>query len=355
MEECIIIGGGVAGLSAANQLADLGISSLLIEAGSYPGHRICGEFFSPECLPILEKWEIPLSSTIRRCCFMFKDKEIAFNLPQAAKGESRYQFDMNLLERARRKGVTVLTDSPCAGLRPPDHKEGYYVAELSNGAVFKSKTLIVGTGKLPALTKSKKPPSIYGGYKAHFKGIEIEDDLLEMHCFKGGYLGISPIAPGIVNLACLARLDQASEPAFFMKKVLAQKGMEKLAERIARGQMLYDRWMFSSLPEFGLREIPNLPNTYWIGDAAGSIPPVCGDGLGIAITTGIMAAEYFVRKDAEGFRRDWLQRYRKRFFWGKYLHKVVMQPMLCHAASLLCRAFPFLPQNIFWLTREHSS
>ncbi len=44
IEDCVIVGGGVAGLSAANRLADAGLSPLIVEASKYPAHRICGEF-----------------------------------------------------------------------------------------------------------------------------------------------------------------------------------------------------------------------------------------------------------------------------------------------------------------------
>jgi flavin-dependent dehydrogenase len=42
----VILGGGVAGLCAARRLIELGIQPLVIEAGSYPSHKVCGEFIS---------------------------------------------------------------------------------------------------------------------------------------------------------------------------------------------------------------------------------------------------------------------------------------------------------------------
>ncbi len=38
MKKVVIVGGGVAGLSALNRLSDLGIEAILIEAGTYPSH-----------------------------------------------------------------------------------------------------------------------------------------------------------------------------------------------------------------------------------------------------------------------------------------------------------------------------
>ncbi len=64
VEDCVIIGGGVAGLCAANYLTDAGLRPLIIESGNFPSHRICGEFLSHESLPILQNWQIPITNNI---------------------------------------------------------------------------------------------------------------------------------------------------------------------------------------------------------------------------------------------------------------------------------------------------
>ena len=209
---------------------------------------------------------------------------------------------------------------------------------------------MIGTGRLPQLKDHFTSPPVYAGFKAHFAGIEMHNTL-EMHCFDGGYVGISPIGNGIVNVACLTRLDQMPPQGDFMQSLLARNNMQRFSQRLAKGRMLFPTWLTGKVPEFGLRKNPNWPNVFWIGDAAGSIPPVCGDGLGIAITTGVMAAEYFVGKNADEFQRDWLQCYRQRFFWGRLLHEVVQRPSLNQLALGCCRLFPSLPSKIFSLTR----
>ena len=352
MEECIIIGGGVAGLSAAIRLTELGIQPLVIEAGKYPGHRICGEFFSPEILPILDQWEIPLDSTIRKCRFIIRDKEVYFELPRAAGGASRYNFDMKLLEKAKRQGAKILTESACMGLRKPQKPGEHFIVELADGTAFKSKRLMIGTGRLPKMTQSMEQSPMYAGFKAHFQGIE-ENDTLEMHCFEGGYLGVSPVAPGLINIACIARLDRIEKMETFMQMLLQLKGMERFRTRLDHSHMVFEKWLSGKVPEFGIRKNPSWPDVYWIGDAAGSIPPVCGDGLGIALTTGIMAAEYMAARDSESFRKDWAKRYQSRFFWGKCLHEVVLRPSLCSLAHTFCRLVPTLPAQLFRLTREN--
>lgn len=338
-EACIIIGGGVAGLSAAVRLAELGFSPLLLEAGKYPSHRICGEFLSPECLPVMERWGLAPPVRISNCRFCFNNRDIEFALPQVAAGFSRYDFDQKLLDLARKKGAQVLTEAVVEDFA---HREFYEVL-LSNGEKFQTKQLIIGTGRLPQLFEKQKPS--YTGFKAHFEGIDLSRTL-EMHCFKGGYIGLSPVAPGVVNVAGLARLDLPHNPDILIKS------LPKLERRFQNAHILFEKWLTGQVPEFGIRKTPSWPNVFWIGDAAGSIPPVCGDGLGIALTTGIMAAEYAVNKSEISFKRDWLKRYRRRFFWGQWLHRIVMQPTLSSLGTRCCALFPSLPSQIFALTRE---
>ena len=52
--EVVIIGGGLAGLSAAIDLKKRGRSVGLIEKASFPRHKVCGEYVSNEVLPYLQ-------------------------------------------------------------------------------------------------------------------------------------------------------------------------------------------------------------------------------------------------------------------------------------------------------------
>lgn len=348
LKECIIIGGGVAGLSAAIRLGELGIPVLVLEAGKYPGHRICGEFFSPESLPILANWKIELCATIEKARFVVGEREIQFTFPYHAGGFSRYVFDMQLLQIAQSNGAEVRTEAVVTSLKLPEKANAPYEVQLSDGSIYQARNLMIGTGRLPNLTEMKSP--VYAGFKAHFEGIE-SDRTIEMHCFEGGYAGISPIAPGVTNIAALVRLDRMKKPDF-MEFLQQKKDMERFAGRLKGARMLFSQWMMGQVPEFGVRHNPAWPNIYWIGDAVGSIPPICGDGLAIALTTGLMAADYLRSHDPEGYQKAWNKRYRSRFFWGHCLHSVMTRNFLSRLAAPFSRWMPALPRKIFSLTRE---
>jgi flavin-dependent dehydrogenase len=340
--DCIIVGGGVAGLSAGIRLTELNKRTLILEGSKYPGHRMCGEFFSPEALPILKNWDIIPPVTITAGRFIFGKNQVDFSLPTPAGGFSRYDFDVNLMELAVKKGVTVLTESPVTDLAL---KKPFHVT--CHGKIFNSSSLIIGSGRLPQFTPLAPK---YMGFKAHFEGIDL-DSTLEMHCFKGGYVGLSPLSPNTVNVACLVDLKEVKDPQSFMKELKEKKGMEKFKKRIAQGKMVFPDWLTGKVPEFGIRKVPEVPHVFFIGDAAGSIPPICGDGLAIALTSGVMAANYCASSNALSFKRDWRKTYSSRFFWAKLLHKITINPTLGSCGASLCQFFPTLPQKLFHLTR----
>ena len=51
--DLVVVGAGPGGTSAAITSARLGAKVLLLERGSFPRHRVCGEFVSAESLDLL--------------------------------------------------------------------------------------------------------------------------------------------------------------------------------------------------------------------------------------------------------------------------------------------------------------
>ena len=349
IEDCVIIGGGVAGLSAANQLIDAGLKPLIIEASKYPAQRVCGEFFSHECLPILSQWDIPMHQQISFSRFYKGEKKIEFALPIPSKSCSRYLFDSMLLERAITKGVRALTETSVKSLNTPSNSNQNYELLLSDGQSIKARHLIIGTGRIPKL--GQQPPTLqYVGFKAHFEWVDI-DDAVQIHTFAGGYLGISPINSTTTNIAWLVKKECIKNLENPELSVFDQKSMLFLKQRLQKSRMIFPNWLVSQIPEFGIRQNPSLERVFWIGDAAGSIPPVCGEGLAIAITSGVMAADYLLKSNAQEFKVAWLKKYQKRFFLAQQIHKIILSPSLANCAFLTCRIFPFLPKFLWKQTR----
>lgn len=351
IEECVIIGGGIAGLSAANRLTELGISPLIIEGGQYPCHRICGEYFSHETFPILEKWGIPLAAKINRVCFIKDQYQFAFNLPISAAGSSHFDFDLQLFNRAINKGARALLKVTVISI---DKKNDIYQLKLSNNQILKTRKIIIGVGKFPKIEgfKSTAPKSKYYGFKAHFEMCDF-DEILEMYLFPKGYLGLAKVNPKTINIAALIRKDSVKNiqnPESYVQELIDNNSV--LKKRMKDARILFSNWMVSEIPEFGIRNDPNLEGLYLIGDAAGGIPPICGEGLAIGLTSGYMAADYVLNSTSSQFKIEWLKRYKKRFFWAQLVHNIVLRPILSDFGIKICHAMPFIPRQLWQLTRE---
>lgn len=354
VENCVIVGGGVAGLSAANQLADAGLTPLLIEANDYPSHRICGEFLSSECLPILERWEIPFSTPIQQCRLFSGKMKTSFQLPTQAASCSRFIFDSMLQKRAEKNGARILTRTTVSSLTFHEGSKCYEL-NLSNGEEIKARHLILGTGRIPKMNEEKKSflPK-YVGFKAHFEGMG-NSHSIDMYFMNGGYLGVSPIDVNTTNIACIMRREcvaDLNQIHTLISGLLEQKTMHSLRERLAHARMLFPNWLTGVIPEFGIRDNPSWDRVFWIGDAAGSIPPISGDGLAIAITSGCMAADYFLNSDAKTFQQAWLNRYQKRFLWATRLHTFMLSRWMSTIGIGTSKIFPFINSTLWKLTRE---
>jgi menaquinone-9 beta-reductase len=346
----VVIGGGLAGLCASIRLCELGEAPLLIEGGSYPTHKVCGEFLSPECIKYLEGWNIhpiPIVQGVLRT----PTTSLVLPFHSPAGGLSHMQLDPALAKYAISCGATILTHTLVHSFKPKKELTDPHLITLSTGETLEASSVIIATGRIP--NYSNTPPVIsYMGFKAHFSHIPSQAATLEMFSLPGAYLGISPVEEGKYNVACLASLKRVGtiDPSVFIKNLISQEPY--LSSLLSQGKNLFDQWMVASVPEFGLKQTPDWLDTYFIGDAAMTIPPASGSGLSMAIFSGRLAAEYSVRRQFEGFKKMSIKRCASQIFWAKWLHKLMLNPSYSNPVIRLSSYFPFVAQKIFEITRQ---
>lgn len=350
-EEVVIIGGGVAGLSAAFHLADLGLKPLLIEGGHFPSHKVCGEFFSPESVPYLKNFAIEPTVWIKKIAFAIKNKSWEHPLPAPAAGLSRFYFDNQLKIKAEEKGARILADTVVKAVDFNVEDSTYHLS-LSSGEKIETSSLVIGAGRVSQLLSSKKskaPPFPYIGLKAHFEGIDAGEKL-EFHFTGDAYLGLSPIGEGKSNVACLVRKESIDKAGGVKEWIDALSGQSEFSF-LRKGKMLFPDWLIVSAPPFGLKRCLSLPNVYFIGDARGTIPPITGEGLSIALSSGLLVAEYVKRKDALGFDKAWRKHYKGAIRWGICLHHAMLNPYISSFLERMVSWFPGLLTFFFKRTR----
>lgn len=352
MNRPVIIGGGIAGLSAANYLLDNGIEPILIEAHSFSRHKVCGEFFSPEAVGLLENWNIPISY-IKQAHFIARGTEFILDFPNPAGSISRALCEQLLADRAQKLGGRILTNTTVTELVPAVSESTPYHLVLSTGETMRAQTLILAAGRLP-IHEVHGPlyAPRYIGIKAHFKNLPVHDQLY-MYITPGAYMGVSSIEEDKTNISCLAKremVERAGGAHMFIQNFI--ENIPELKERLYDARCLYDNWLICPVYSFGKKVVPQWPNAYFIGDAAASIEPAAGNGLAMAITSGIMAAQYAIDGSYDSFRKAWHKRYSRRLRWAKLLHSIFLRPTVAKQAFLCARVWPTAARIFYHKTRE---
>src|SRR5665213_1654141 len=94
--ECIVIGGGIAGSTAAYHLAKFGYNVAVLEKSQGPCHKICGEFLSFEAISYLKEMGVSLNGdnpVIKHFQLFSPRSKAEFVFPFPGRGISRYKLD----------------------------------------------------------------------------------------------------------------------------------------------------------------------------------------------------------------------------------------------------------------------
>jgi flavin-dependent dehydrogenase len=127
--------------------------------------------------------------------------------------------------------------------------------------------------------------------------------VIELHLFEGGYAGLLVQEDGSTNLclsAARARLRDAGAIEALIGALAAE--LPALAERL--GQSGAGAWSAVSGVPYGWRARRTEPGLFRLGDQAAVIASLAGDGIAIALASGMAAAEAIARgEDALAYQR----------------------------------------------------
>ncbi len=361
VESCenLVIGGGLAGLTSANLLAKNGQEVVLIEKKVFPFQRVCGEYISNEVRDFLFREDLfPLDiqpSEINR--FLFTDtngNKTYMKLDLGGFGISRYVLDDFLVQRAKSNGVLVKEGIQVMGVEF-DQKTDQFQVELSDGSEILANRVIGAFGKRSRLDKQLdrsfiKERSPYIGVKYHIR-TEAERDVVALHNFDGGYCGINAIEEGKFNLCYLGSRDQLRDYGSIPE--LEEKVLWKnpiLKQIFTGSEFLLEKPEVINEINFERKE-PIENHILMIGDAAGLITPLCGNGMAMAIHAGKLAAEAILngRSRAETeqrFEQSWRAAFEQRLWVGRNVQRLFGSKGASVFARKMIQFAPFLANKI---------
>ncbi len=335
-EKIIIVGGGLAGLLTAIQLQTQNIPCLVVEKKRYPFHRVCGEYISNEAKPFLERLNLFPSALAPTSISRFqlssmRGKTSTMPLDLGGFGISRFAYDNFLYSSALSLGVEFLFEEVNAITF-----EANQFTVMANTQKLFSRIVIAAFGKRSLLDvkldrKFVKKRSPFVGVKYHIK-TDHAADLIALHNFDGGYCGISNVENGITNLCYLASAKQLKENAGIdglEENVLCRNPL--LKSIFANSDSLFDKPEVISEISFETKA-PVENHIIMVGDAAGMITPLCGNGMAMAIHSSKIAVEWITqfwnskidRTTMEiSYRKEWNHNFKSRLQTGRYVQRLL--------------------------------
>lgn len=353
----VIIGGGLAGLTSGIHLSKFGFKVTLIEKNEFPKHKVCGEYISNEVLPYFNWLGIEISdlspSRITKMEFSTSSgKAISCDLPLGGFGLSRYELDYYLSEKAIENGCQIIQDT-VIDFRFVDDE---FTIHTTNNLILKSKILIGAFGKRSTIDRKlnrnfifKKSPWL--AVKGHYIG-DFPNDLVGLHNFKGGYCGVSKIENNKINICYLVDYETFKKHKNieeFQSKIICKN--PHLKHVFENSILLFDKPITISQISFEKKAaVEN--HILMIGDTAGLIHPLCGNGMAMAIHSAKIASELvsdFLNHKIESrnelekkYTQEWNVNFKYRLATGRFLAKILRNEKVATFIMKLMIRFNFI-------------
>ena len=333
-----VIGGSLAGAAAACALARGRARVVVLEKARFPRSKVCGCFLSHEALPVLarmgfgEELRKNGAETITHFRIVRRDgTAVEAQLPSPVMSISRSCLDSLAAGAAERAGAEMRFGVTVQSLEG-NLQDGFRVRGL--GWELRARAVVGAWGRYSPLdgrlgrTFIRRKSSLFGFGNMLSGRSEHLADRAVLHFFEGGYVGLSRVEGGLVNLAALANSGVAQS---------AHHDFDSLLDRLSRESPA----LAADLE--GLTPVPGPPlvsepvylgrhgavagDVLCVGDAAGVIDPYTGTGMALALLFGEAAAAPVAAflagaLDAAGLKRFHLRRHReiagRRFFFSRF-------------------------------------
>jgi flavin-dependent dehydrogenase len=354
--EVLIIGGGLAGLTSAIHLTKMGCKVIVIEKNSYPKHKVCGEYISNEVLPYFEWLHVDIEALkpthISTLQFSSDSgRTIKTQLPLGGFGISRFILDEFLYRKALSQNGEILEDQ----VNEVVFKDDFFEIYLASGKILTSKVVLGGFGKRSNLDIKMKrnfieQKSPWLGVKSHYQG-EFDETVVGLHNFKGGYCGISKVENNLLNICYLTNFKSFKKfknIEEFQGKVVAQN--PHLKNILENSTTVFEKPL--TISQICFEKKKNVEDhILMMGDTAGLIHPLCGNGMAMAIHSAKLASEQAIeflnanisREQMEQkYTLNWNKNFKRRLWYGRILGSTFEHSKRSEVLTNLITYLPFL-------------
>jgi flavin-dependent dehydrogenase len=373
-----IIGAGLAGLSLSIQLAKQGYTVILFEKERFPFHKVCGEYVSMESWSFLkslglqlEEMKLPVIDTL--ILSAPNGKALITKLPLGGFGISRFLLDALLAGIAKKNGVVLLEEAKVEAVNfDEEFVIKYKTVDNGNVQSINSKICCAAYGKRSNLdikwnriflqARDKRLDN-YVGIKYHIQ-TSWKQNVIGLHNFKKGYCGISKIEEEKYCLCYMTKAENLKDYKGIIcdmeKEVLFQNPHLK---KIFSESKVLDQFPIS-ISQINFNKKTTVENNVlMLGDAAGTITPLCGNGMSMALHSSKIAAiniskfltHSISRQQMEQlYTKSWNKNFAARLHFGRILQRFFGDPMVTNLFVQTFKLLPFLATFIIRKTHGKS-
>jgi len=309
--DVIIVGAGPAGSSCAYFLARAGLRVLLLDKAVFPRDKTCGDGLVPRALPILAEMgvleevtqhgyrlsHLTVTAPSGRC--------VGFSIPHLPAAPNyalvipRLKLDTILMQAAVKAGANFINAAHVRGLHPS--ADTVTVDYLWNGERIsvQSPVVILATGASSALFDQLNYPTPRPhiiAARAYFKDIPDLENHFQFR-FDGvvlpGYGWVFPLSPSTANIG--AGFIRTGKDTHYSVRTAFERFIDSPAmrKRLTGASRVGDLKSYPIRTDFASSPVA-AGRVLMIGEAAGLVNPLTGDGIDFALESGKLAAEHLL-------------------------------------------------------------
>ncbi len=310
--DVIVVGAGPAGSAAASYLTIAGYNVILIDRCKFPRDKICGDFVSPVSqielarLGVTRTPEFKSANRISKAAVFLDGNKLVSRVVPKLQGLPRYGrvvprviLDKLVLDSACREGAVFLEGLRAVGVRVKRGGVELDVEGSDGKKTLKTRLLIGADGSNSIIARIVRGQPVYSAdriiaIRGYFEGVEGPSNQADLHFNKESFPGYSwlfPTGGNRANVGVGVVLDTIP-PGNLLKELLNHliKTDAALGERLKNAKLVgkIGGWTLTTYN-------PSQPlvsdRVMLVGDAAGLVNPINGEGIQYALLSGRWASE----------------------------------------------------------------
>ena len=378
--DVIVVGAGPGGSAAAYGLAREGLEVLLLDGAAFPRDKTCGDGLTPRAVQALNEmgldplnvpgaWrmnEVAVSAPNGRTVSLELPKKPSW--PDHIIVAPRYALDDAVRVRALEAGAQFQRVR-VKGLGRDSHTTGYITVQgeqEGQDVSYRTRALVLATGANSGLLVKtgllERPPPMALAARAYLENIQDLPQRMQFR-FDGlplpGYGWIFPTSATTANVG-LTLYPMPDVWKRLAKPTPPREALEPFLQSPALRGLLQGSRLAGPIQGYPIRmDFPRhsavSDRVLLVGEAAGLVNPLTGDGIDFALESGRLAAKHLAAALAQGdLSRGGLSSYDARlrerfgslFSFSRTLQKTLLSPSLLNTLVYLAERRPELAQGL---------